>query len=48
MLNKEFWDSDGNITEKSFYWCSNVRGFLELVARKVLDECNLKIGARDF
>ena len=44
---KKFWDSDGNLMEKTFFWCSKVKEFLELVARKrgkVLDECNIKIG----
>ena len=44
---KIFWDSDGNMVEKAFFWCNNVKEFLEVVARKrgkVLDECSVKIG----
>ena len=45
--NKMFWDTEGNIIEKAFFWCHRVKDFLDLVARKrgmVLEECNLKIG----
>lgn len=44
---KQFLDSAGNLIEKPFFWCHDVKRFLELVAHKrekVLDECNVKIG----
>ena len=44
---KMFWDLDGNFMEKTFFWCTRVKDFLKLVARKReknLEECSVKIG----